>query len=44
LAWLYKNGEVINYLPQELSNIVKVALQTPDVGRFEQRFNLEPLH
>jgi GTP-binding protein HflX len=44
LAWLYKNGEVINCLPQELSNIVKVALQTPDVGRFEQRFNLEPLH
>jgi GTP-binding protein HflX len=44
LAWLYKNGEVINYIPQELSNIVKVALQTPDVGRFEQRFNLEPLH
>jgi len=44
LAWLYKNGEVINYLPQELSNIVKVALQTPDVGRFEQRFNLEPVH
>lgn len=41
LAWLYKNGEVISNDPQDLSSIVKVALQTPDIGRFEQRFHLE---
>jgi GTP-binding protein HflX len=43
LAWLYSNGEVINNSPQDMSNIVKVALQSPDAGRFEQRFQLVPL-
>ena len=43
LAWLYKNGDVISSEPQDMSSIVKVALQLPDVGRFARRFNLEPL-
>ncbi len=43
LAWLYKNGDVISTEPQEMSSIVKVALQVPDVGRFARRFSLEPL-
>ena len=42
LAWLYSNGEVISNNPQDMSNIVKVALQSPDAGRFEQRFQLAP--
>ncbi len=43
LAWLYKNGDVISTEPQDMSSIVKVALQAPDVGRFALRFSLEPL-
>ena len=43
LAWLYSNGEVISNNPQDMSNIVKVALKSPDAGRFEQRFQLAPL-
>ena len=43
LAWLYKNGDVISSEPQDMSSIVKVALQVPDVGRFARRFSLEPL-
>ena len=43
LAWLYKNGEVISTESQNMSSIVKVALQSPDVGRFAHRFSLEPL-
>ena len=43
LAWLYKNGDVISTEPEEMSSIVKVALQVPDVGRFARRFSLEPL-
>ncbi len=43
LAWLYKNGDVISTEPQDMSSIVKVALQVPDVGRFARRFSLEPL-
>ena len=43
LAWLYKNGDVISTEPQDMSNIVKVSLQVPDVGRFARRFSLEPL-
>ena len=43
LAWLYSNGEVISNSPQDMSNIVKVALKSPDAGRFEQRFQLAPL-
>lgn len=43
LAWLYKNGDVISAESQDMSSIVKVALQMPDVGRFARRFSLEPL-
>ncbi len=43
LAWLYKNGHVISTEPEDMSSIVKVALQVPDVGRFARRFALEPL-
>ena len=43
LAWLYKMGDVISSEPQDMSSIVKVALQVPDVGRFARRFSLEPL-
>ena len=43
LAWLYKNGEVISTESQNMSSIVKVALQSPDVGRFARRFSFEPL-
>ena len=43
LAWLYKNGEVISAEAQDMSSIVKVALPSPDIGRFARRFSLAPL-
>ena len=43
LAWLYNNGNVISAESQDTLSIVKVALQSPDIGRFARRYNLEPL-
>ena len=43
MAWLYKNGNILTNRSYSLSNIVKVALLKPDIGRFEHKFGLSTI-
>lgn len=43
LAWLYSHGEVISQQSDDMANIIKVALQLPDAGRFQRRFHVDPV-
>lgn len=43
MAWLYRNGEIVERLDGELSAQLRVTLSLADIGKFKKEFALEPV-